>query len=185
MCLLTKSYQMDALNPGLDVRQLYRWACGLESTCILTPPSNWCRRINKHQFANQELMLRSWECFSENVGNLQIRGDVRKADDIALVFISNKMAINLNVFGALMKYWIFSNTNCSSIMCIDRCCTSCMKTDIWKSPAKPKDFLISSRHSMILSFGRRFQDLILFFTFPRNQATTQIHTPSSCRTLSV
>ena len=36
---------------------------------------------------------------------------MRKADDIVLVPFSDKMKIYLNVFDALMKYWIGSKTN--------------------------------------------------------------------------
>lgn len=42
--------------------------------------------------------------------------DTRKLDDFPFVFITNEMAVNLNVFGPLMEDWIFRNPDGTHII---------------------------------------------------------------------
>ena len=51
------------------------------------------------------------KCFGKNISNLKARGDERERNNIAYIFIPDKVASNLDVFSSLMKHWIFYNPN--------------------------------------------------------------------------
>ena len=85
-------------------------------------------------------MARSRKSLCEDIGILKIGRYVRKANHITLVFVAYKMAINLDVFSAFVKNWIGSNTDCTSVVCIEWCGTISRKSEIGKQPAKPENF---------------------------------------------
>ena len=51
-----------------------------------------------------------WKTFNENIGELVSRGDEFDDNNAANRFLSEKMVINLDVFGAGMKYWVRSES---------------------------------------------------------------------------
>ena len=69
---------------------------------------------------------------------------MRKADDLSFEFITNEMAINLNVFGPLMESWIFCNPDDTGIIGIERGRTIDRKTKIGEQTVQPKNFKVGS-----------------------------------------
>jgi hypothetical protein len=51
------------------------------------------------------------ESFGEDVGSLVIGGDVFKVDGLSLVLLTQEMMADLNVFGAVMKFRVASDSN--------------------------------------------------------------------------
>ena len=50
--------------------------------------------VNQQQFANQEIVTWPRKAFSKDISKLEFNGDMRKADDFAIIFILNEMIIH-------------------------------------------------------------------------------------------
>ena len=62
------------------------------------------------------MMARPRKSLSENIGKLKLCRDMRETNDITLIFISNKMAVNFDMFGSFMEDGIFSDADSPSII---------------------------------------------------------------------
>lgn len=69
---------------------------------------------------------------------------MRKADDLSFEFITNEMAINLNMFGPLMESWIFCNPDDTCIIGIERGRTIDRKTKIGEQTAQQKNLKLGN-----------------------------------------
>ena len=81
---------------------------------VLTPPLK-LMMVKQQQFAKQELMAWPRQSFGEDIHKLEFTGNMWKTNDLAIIFISNKMTIHLNMLSPFMKDWIFSDTDGTSI----------------------------------------------------------------------
>ena len=80
--------------------------------------------------------------------------------------LANKMTINLNMFGAIMKNIIVSNLNGTLIVTVERGRSRGRNTHISKEPAKPEKNLRKISKSSVFSFGARAGSEGLFFATP-------------------
>lgn len=108
-----------------------------------------------------------------------------KIDEIAQIFITNKMAINLNMLGSLMKNKIFNNPNGTFIIVMKRCEDLLRKSKIKEQSTKPDYFRTSSKHGTIFRFSGRFGNFVLFLAFLRNEGINKMHTPSDHGMMSI
>lgn len=68
--------------------------------------------INQQQFANKKLAFYSWKIFNKNVGNLEIRSNMGKSNQLLIEHPANVVAVQLNMFG--------STNRSSSDICMPR-----------------------------------------------------------------
>lgn len=57
------------------------------------------------------MWLRSRKALSEDIHKFKLCGDMRKIDNFAIIFISIKMTIDLNMPRSFMKHRIFGYSN--------------------------------------------------------------------------
>lgn len=65
-------------------------------------------------------MMILWQCFSENIHNLKILGEMRKSNNLIIVGLADVMTINLNVFRSLLKHLIFSDPDFTLVVSMKR-----------------------------------------------------------------
>ena len=78
---------------------------------------------------------------------------------------SNKMTVNFDVLGALMKYRVISDLYGTSIIGIEWSGTMDRHTKFAKELSKIDHLTTNGRHGSVLSFSRRFGDHGLLFGF--------------------
>ena len=62
------------------------------------------------------MMSRPRKSLGEDICKLKFCRDLRKTNDITLIFITNKMAVNFDMFGTFMEDGIFSDSDSPSIV---------------------------------------------------------------------
>ena len=65
--------------------------------------------INQAQLGKHVVKKRTREGLGKNVGRLESRRHMPRNEETSFELLTDKMTINLQVFGVLMKNWIISN----------------------------------------------------------------------------
>ncbi|GMP27824.1 hypothetical protein CsSME_00003642 [Camellia sinensis var. sinensis] len=102
----------------------------------------------------------------EDISRLIGRSNGEKMNSTTCNMLSNEMAINLNMLGAIMKNIIVSNLNGTLIVTIKRGSARRGNTHISEEPAKPEKFLSSISKGSVFSFGAGTGSEGLFFATP-------------------
>lgn len=84
-----------------------------------------------------------------------------------------KIAVNINVLGALMKDIIMSDLNSIEVVTIKRSIGVLRYTHILEKPTNLKKLRNSVNKSAIFSFGTRASNNILFLAPPKNKKAMQ------------
>ena len=96
--------------------------------------------------------------------------------------LTNKVDINLNVFGATVMDRISCHVNCANIITIDNGSTREWHVKLLKQLAQPTTFCHSMCNSSVLSFSTRARDGGLAFGRPRHKIVTKVYTIARGRT---
>lgn len=91
---------------------------------ISTLPSSWCGVGTEYQFCRKKIMASFGHGFSEEVRQLMLRWDIEKMECFWHDMFMNKVAVNFDMFGQLMKNKIVGILDSFSV--------------IWKSNVDPK-----------------------------------------------
>jgi len=68
------------------------------------------------QFGLERMIMKAYKGLSQNVRNLLLSRHMTKANETIHEFMPDKVAIELNVFGALVKHGVLGNINRSLIV---------------------------------------------------------------------
>ena len=83
--------------------------------------------------------------------------------------LSNKVAVNLNMFSTVMKNIIVSNQYGTAIVTMKYSSPRMTDTHVLKKPPKPEELLCSVSKSTILSLSARASNKSLLLTTPRDK----------------
>ena len=121
------------------------------------------------------LMLRTWERFSQGVSHVLISGNSADLHIAPIYDISNKMISPFYVFGLLVMSRLFRLSNGSIVVTIQRHWLSDTRnyTKFRNELTNPNRFLCCFRSSNVLSFGRRVCYGALLGTLPTYCTTIQ------------
>ncbi|CAL5436186.1 unnamed protein product [Camellia sinensis] len=120
--------------------------------------------------------------FGEDISRLINRRNRMEMDCTTSDVLTNKMAVNLNVLGAIMKNIIVSNLKSTVIVTKEVSSTRGGNTHVSEEPTKPKKFLSSISKSTVFGLSSGTSSKRLFLAAPRNKRITQKKAePSSVR----
>ena len=87
--------------------------------------------------------------------------------------ITDKMAIDLDVFSPFMEDIIVSNINGILVVTIKRSNRGCRHTQVFEKPSLPKELRCGISKGTIFCFSTRAGHMSLFLALPRNQKRTK------------
>ncbi|GMP60350.1 hypothetical protein CsSME_00023252 [Camellia sinensis var. sinensis] len=119
--------------------------------------------------------------FGEDISRLINRRDRMEMDSTTSDVLTNKMAVNLNVLGAIMKNIIVSNLKSTVIVTKEVSSTRGGNTHVSKKPTKPEKLLSSISQSTVFGLGTGTSSKRLFLAAPRNKRITQEKAKPSSR----
>ncbi|GMP43469.1 hypothetical protein CsSME_00012818 [Camellia sinensis var. sinensis] len=119
--------------------------------------------------------------FGEDISRLINRRDRMEMDSTMSNVLPNKMTVNLNVLGAIMKNIIVSNLKSTVIVTKEGSSARGSNTHVSKKPTKPEKLLSSISKGTVFGFGTRTSSKRLFLTAPRNKRITQKKAKPSSR----
>ncbi|GFZ12887.1 hypothetical protein Acr_23g0012720 [Actinidia rufa] len=109
------------------------------------------------------------ERFSEDISCLVGRGNRKKMNRTANHMLSNKMAVNLNMFSTIMKNIIVSNQYGTAIVTVKYSSPRMTDAHVLKKPSKLEELLCGVSKSTILSLSARMSNKSLLLTTPRDE----------------
>lgn len=105
-------------------------------------------------------MSRHMEAFSADGNQLQTSRNMKKTNDVTLILIIDKIAININMLGVLMKKADQSHLNCTGIIGMEWRWKSLSKVKFRRQSMQPKSLGASRRHSTRRHGGIKY---LIFF----------------------
>jgi len=107
-----------------------------------------------HSQLGTKVLEDSWgQGFSENIRELQGGRNWKKLYEARSDFVTNKMAIDLNMLGAFVEYGICCYLNCGLIVTVQSCWLNECCSKILKKICQPLYLTGGGCKSSILSFG--------------------------------
>ena len=90
-----------------------------------------------------------------------------------LKMMTNKVTVDLNMLGALMKNIIMGNVNSTTIITVNRSTGGLGSTHVSQEPAKPEEFRGGIGESTVPSFSTGTSNKRLFLITPRDKRGIQ------------
>lgn len=105
--------------------------------------------------------------FCEDICNLEFDKHMRRSNTMIIVSFTNRVTINLNIFGSFMEDRIFGDPYCTSIVSM-KSVILVRKAVFRLNQSKLNNFLLGE-HSQIFCFCRRWRSAFVSCTFIQEQ----------------